>query len=213
MSELLFPRGGKKRSTPEDEANNGSADGSTKSTEQQHTTDHLFNTSSSDDRRTKRTKTSKTTTSTATTVSASSPSHLGGGNVTASSGKRPAIIESIGKNKLGKNYRLLSIVKSVSPDLAVLSLPNMLSGYVRRGEGERALDGYLSVGDFVGTKVINYAKDQKGTRIEVRKEEEEGGTQEQSLFRENSLMLTLSYAHSRSYLSAPLRPTNSLVTR
>lgn len=45
---------------------------------------------------------------------------------------KAALIESLSFNKLGKGTRLLGLVRDVAPDYVVVSLPNMLTGFVRR---------------------------------------------------------------------------------
>lgn len=47
---------------------------------------------------------------------------------------KAALIESLSFNKLGKGTRLLGLVRDVAPDYAVVSLPNMLTGFVRRAK-------------------------------------------------------------------------------
>jgi hypothetical protein len=61
---------------------------------------------------------------------------LGGGGVIPADRKkgRLPLIESAGFSKLQKGTKVLGIVREVSEDYAIVSLPNMLTGYVSRGE-------------------------------------------------------------------------------
>lgn len=70
-----------------------------------------------------------------TTVAPISVNPLGGGAVIPSDPvkKRPAIIESVGFSKLiPKHTKVLGIVRDVAADYAIISLPNMLTGFIRR---------------------------------------------------------------------------------
>jgi len=70
------------------------------------------------------------------TIASTNVNPLGGGAVIPPDPvkKRPAIIESVGFSKLQKNSKLLGVVRDVVEDYAIVSLPNMLTGFVRRGE-------------------------------------------------------------------------------
>ena len=63
---------------------------------------------------------------------------MGGGGVLAasSSGGRsiPAKIELLTFGKLGKGMKILGVVREVREEYAVVSLPTMLMGFVRREE-------------------------------------------------------------------------------
>ena len=63
---------------------------------------------------------------------------MGGGGVLAasSSGGRsiPAKIELLTFGKLGKGMKVLGVVREVREEYAVISLPTMLMGFVRREE-------------------------------------------------------------------------------
>ena len=64
---------------------------------------------------------------------------LGGGAVlpamVTSSGKRiPPKIELLSFSKLGKGTKVLGVIREVTPEYAVVSLPTMLTGFVRRGD-------------------------------------------------------------------------------
>lgn len=174
-----FPRGGKKRKL--DEPAEGSSTSTTSAdssipTPTPSNNDHLFtphteptDTSSSTSTSTKK-KRSKSSSSTSATPTPPTPipSHLGGGHLLPSLGPtRPPIITQIGPSQLAKNFKLLAIVKSVTPSIAIFSLPNMLSGYVRREESCPPLDSYLTPNQRLSTKVIHFAKDTTGTRIEL----------------------------------------------
>ena len=61
---------------------------------------------------------------------------LGGGSVlppiSDSSGRRPALIESLSFSKLAKGMKLLGLVREISEEYAVVSLPNMWTGFLTR---------------------------------------------------------------------------------
>ena len=87
----------------------------------------------------------KSSSATGDSSGASSMLPLGGGAVlqptafdSSNHGKdtpsKAALIESLSFNKLGKGTRLLGLVRDVAPDYAVVSLPNMLTGFVRRAK-------------------------------------------------------------------------------
>ena len=61
---------------------------------------------------------------------------LGGGSVlppiSDSSGRRPALIESLSFSKLAKGMKLLGMVREISEEYAVVSLPNMWTGFLTR---------------------------------------------------------------------------------
>jgi len=74
---------------------------------------------------------------------------LGGGAVlqpTTGVSSKAALIEAVSFQKLAKGTKLLGIVREVSSDYALVSLPNMLTGYVRRDEKAKlALDQIIQV--------------------------------------------------------------------
>ena len=69
--------------------------------------------------------------------------------------KKPAIIESISFTKLTKGTKLLGIVSEVAQDYAVVSLPSMLNGFIRRtnNSGIR-LDHVVKVGMVLPVVVV-----------------------------------------------------------
>jgi len=86
---------------------------------------------------------------------------LGGGAVQPPSGsssaayKKPAFIESISFQKLAKGMKLLGIVREVAPDYAVVSLPSMLTGFIRRDSNSGIrLDHVVNVGMVLPVVVV-----------------------------------------------------------
>jgi ribosomal protein S1 len=83
----------------------------------------------------KRRKVESSSKEVATTVASISVNPLGGGAVIPSDPvkRRPAIIESVAFSKLvPKHTKVLGIVRDVAADYAIISLPNMLTGFIRR---------------------------------------------------------------------------------
>lgn len=68
---------------------------------------------------------------------------LGGGGVIAPNQKRKeALIESISFQKLAKGTKLLGIVREISDTFALVSLPNLLTGYILTKEVSNLLDSF-----------------------------------------------------------------------
>jgi len=113
---------------------------------------------------------------------ASSSLPMGGGAVlqptqTATS-KKPAFIESISFQKLAKGTKLLGIVREVAEEYAVVTLPSMLTGFIRQdAKSSISLDRVVSVGQFLPVVVVkatsesiktkNSSKPQMKRRIEL----------------------------------------------
>lgn len=120
--ETAFPRGGRPPS---------------KTATKKRDVDFLFG--SSDDRtgskKKKRRKTTSTTAPTATATAATSLLPLGGGGVVQPTEKRKeAHIEALSFGKLGKGTKLLAVVREIHDEYAVVSLPNLLNGYILKRE-------------------------------------------------------------------------------
>jgi len=68
---------------------------------------------------------------------------------------KAALIESLSFNKLGKGTRLLGLVRDVAPDYAVVSLPNMLTGFVRRAKDtDTALTDVYTPGTMMAFSIV-----------------------------------------------------------
>lgn len=119
--ETAFPRGGLPPS---------------KTATKKRDVDFLFG--SSEDRtgiikKKKRRKTTSTTAPTATASTSLLP--LGGGGVVQPTEKRKeAHIEALSFGKLGKGTKLLAVVREIHDEYAVVSLPNLLNGYILKRE-------------------------------------------------------------------------------
>lgn len=135
----LIPAGSTIKSSAIPDKTSGSAiHKKTKKSEQ----DFLFGSSEKDsshrpasDANVKRRKVASSSKGADTTVAPISVNPLGGGAVIPSDPvkKRPAIIESVGFSKLiPKHTKVLGIVRDVAADYAIISLPNMLTGFIRR---------------------------------------------------------------------------------
>lgn len=59
---------------------------------------------------------------------------VGGGGVVPAFAKKEAYIEALGFSKLAKGTKLLAVVKEVHDDHVIVSLPNLLSGYILKRE-------------------------------------------------------------------------------
>jgi len=92
---------------------------------------------------------------------------IGGGHVRlgGKNGKE-AIIESLSFQKLAKGTKLLGIVREVNDDFCLVSLPNMLTGYVLPSRKESSSDiplkKQLCVGQILAVKVLKTATDKVG---------------------------------------------------
>jgi len=78
---------------------------------------------------------------------AASVNPLGGGGIIPSDQvkRRPAIIESVGFSKLTpKHTKVLGIVRDVTEDFAIISLPNMLTGFIQRSVNDLPITSQVS---------------------------------------------------------------------
>lgn len=164
-AELNFPRGGSERnqktqstsSSSEEQQNERSTKSikQKKSRKRSESNDFLFGTTPSKDER-RSSKKAKKAKKSSDLGNASSMNNatisslpLGGGAVQPPSDdrKKPAFIESVSFQKLGKGMKLLGIVREVAPEYAVVSLPSMLTGFIRRDSNSGiSLDHVVSVG-------------------------------------------------------------------
>jgi hypothetical protein len=72
---------------------------------------------------------------TSTTTTATSLLPLGGGGVVQPSDKKKeAHIEALSFTKLGKRTKLLATVREIHDEYAIVSLPNLLNGYILKRE-------------------------------------------------------------------------------
>jgi hypothetical protein len=93
--------------------------------------DFLFG-SSVDKTGSKKKKRRKTTSTTAATASLLPVG--GGGVVQPTEKKKEAHIEALSFGKLGKGTKLLAVVREIHDEYAVVSLPNLLNGYILKRE-------------------------------------------------------------------------------
>jgi hypothetical protein len=78
----------------------------------------------------------RTTSTTATATSSSSLLPVGGGGVVVQKNQH-TMIEALSFGKLLKGTRLLGVVREVHEEYAVVSLPNLLTGYILKREVSR----------------------------------------------------------------------------
>jgi hypothetical protein len=172
--EFSFPRGGSERPSETSEQTSStikknkakdSASSSAKATnsrKRSNSADFLFG---SKDEKKKRVKTSGKQASSSSennskqVATSSSALPLGGGGVLqpvqTSSSKKPAFIESLSFQKLAKGTKLLGIVREVAEDYAVVSLPSMLTGFIRPdAKSGIPLHRVVSVGQFLAVVVV-----------------------------------------------------------
>jgi hypothetical protein len=153
MEEELFPRGGAERIQKESKEPTKTKE-TKKNRKRANSKDFLFGSKDVNSKRSKNTKDSSKS-----TVIASSVLPLGGGAVLqptqSASAKKPAFIEAISFLKLAKGTKLFGIVKDVTSEYAVVSLPTMLTGFVRNdAKSVIPLDRVLSVGQFLPVVVV-----------------------------------------------------------
>lgn len=151
MEEEIFPRGGVERVQKEVKE---TTEQTKKNRKRANSKDFLFGS-----KETKSKKSKKTKDSTKSAVVASSSLPLGGGAVLqptqSGSVKKPAFIEAISFQKLAKGTKLIGIVKNVASEYAVVSLPSMLTGFVRYdAKSGIPLNRVLSVGQFLPVVVV-----------------------------------------------------------
>lgn len=171
--EFNFPRGGTDHNHQEQQQQKQPSSSSSepkskkKSRKRSESNDFLFGSSTSktseDGRRSskKAKKSKKNADSTITTTSTISTLPIGGGAVqqpttsstSSSDNRKLAFIESVSFQKLSKGMKLLGIIREVAPDYAVVSLPSMLTGFIRRNAGNR-LDHIVSVGMVLPVVVV-----------------------------------------------------------
>ena len=152
MEEELFPRGGaeriqKKLEQPETKETK-------KSRKRANSKDFLFGS-----KEVKPKKSKKTRESSNSSIVASSALPLGGGAVLqptqSASAKKPAFIEAISFQKLAKGTKLIGVVRDVASEYAVVSLPSMLTGFVRRdAKSDIPVNKVLSIGQFLPVVVV-----------------------------------------------------------
>ena len=175
--EISFPRGGHPTKSSSKESSTTNKDNNTtkssekkkkKSRKRSESNDFLFGTGRDDviskknSKKQKKNKeenanSSSTSASISTTTVSSLP--IGGGAVqqpiNSSSQKKPAFIESISFQKLTKGMKLLGIVREVAEEYAVVSLPSMLTGFIRRdSNGGIRLDHVVCVGMVLPVAVV-----------------------------------------------------------
>eukprot|EP00978_Attheya_sp_CCMP212_P011465 scaffold28281_cov53-Attheya_sp.AAC.5 len=159
MEESAFPRGGRSKNdfdrsdsnktttTPKGKKRSQSSDYKKQdASTTARNDDFLFGTPKEDEstqkKRRKRTKHSTSAIDASTTDDAmnggTQQAPLGGGSVLAPSGRKDALIEALSFNKLAKGTKLLGLIREVADEYAVVSLPNMLTGFIRRQTSHKA---------------------------------------------------------------------------
>lgn len=83
---------------------------------------------------------------------------IGGGAVLqpiSGGSSKAAFIEAVSFQKMAKGIKLLGIIREVSSDYALVSLPNMLTGYIRRDDKAKlGLDKVIQVGMVLSVVVL-----------------------------------------------------------
>lgn len=133
MSEpAAFPRGSKRRPQSDKKEKDAKKDSKRK----RENDDFLFGKKTNADRdkdgSSKKKKKKKRTTLDGEEGTASSMLPLGGGYVVGQ--KKNLLIEALSFQKLGKGTKLLGTVREVLDDYALVSLPNLLTGYVLKND-------------------------------------------------------------------------------
>ena len=153
--EFNFPRGGKEKVEEKKHDEN-----ERKSKKRSNSRDFLFGQQVHDEK-TKKQKKSKDAATSATLKSVPagiSTLPLGGGGVLqptqSSSLKKPAVIESLSFQKLAKGTKLLGIVREVAEEYAVVCLPGLLTGFLRKDKTDMPLDKVVSVGTCLPVIVV-----------------------------------------------------------
>jgi ribosomal protein S1 len=130
QEEVSFPRGGGARQSSQQAEESSEQNKKRKSLQASTETDFLFG--KKDDAKTsKKPKKRK-----ASSSDAQSLLPLGGGGVVVTASKRNAkkaaapTIEALGFSKLAKNTKVLAVVRELQNEFAVVSLPNLLTGYI-----------------------------------------------------------------------------------
>ena len=167
--EVNFPRGRiEKPKKPVTDSNDSKLSATTptkkrKSRNRSDSGDFLFGTAGGDRETRKKIKssekhrnTTRSSSSSGTTTTSSLP--IGGGGVLQPTGgsastKKAAFIESLSFQKIARGTKLLGIVREVATEYVVVSLPSMLTGFIRRHDGIR-LDHVLSVGMVLAVEVV-----------------------------------------------------------
>jgi ribosomal protein S1 len=128
MADASFPRGGRERPPPPTEKELKKAQLDSKRKKPTVASDFLFGTNATDDKSKKR----KTSSTGGASTSKHSLLPLGGGGVVMhTQGKKiEPLIEALSFGKLAKGTKLLGFVREVHDEFAVLSLPNLLTGYM-----------------------------------------------------------------------------------
>lgn len=116
--ETAFPRGGH-RAPPT----------STVDVSKKRNSDFLFGTKPSAEQESSgKKKKKRRKSSTPSTTTSLLP--VGGGGVVQPHSKKEALIETLSFGKLAKGTKLLGVVKEVHDDYVIVSLPNLLNGYI-----------------------------------------------------------------------------------
>jgi len=159
-AETAFPRGRRSREKKEDESSS-SAKKRKQQPEKQDDKDFLFG----EQKITKPKKKSKKSESSDASINIHRDLPLGGGYVRIGDGKKgkETLIEAISFNKLAKGTKLLGIVREVNENFCLISLPNLLTGYILPKANESTpLSQQLLVGQLLAVHVLKTSSDKVG---------------------------------------------------
>ena len=185
MEEISFPRGGRapppvQREEKAQDKKKSKHTSSSHSKRKDASSDFLFGRSDEKEQEKQHRKKRKVGDSDTLAGSSTSMKHsllpLGGGGVVMSSRhgkkKEEPLIEALSFSKLAKGTKLLGVVREVHDDFAVLSLPNLLTGYVLR-DARYPLTRCVSNGQYLAVVVKKITTEsvpggqQKKRRIQV----------------------------------------------
>ena len=185
MDGMDFPRGGGESQQHKEGNKRRHEDKDEKRQQKVKKKDFLFDTSAdarpvSKKRKTSGDKKGKSSKVATPSSSIGSLGHLGGGGVVrskASAGNGSLLIEALSFSKLHPGVKLLGIVRQVNEDFAIIALPNMLNGYIRRKESSSnvqsvPVDQMVSVNQVLTVAVVKTATEtlaggESKRRIEV----------------------------------------------
>jgi hypothetical protein len=172
MEEVSFPRGGHQEKRP-------SADAAAEETKQKKgpkrksvqdsvKTDFLFgNKTSEKGEPIKKRKVSSSSSSLSSSKHSLLP--LGGGGVVIPQQKKgqaaQPVIEAFGFSKLAKGTKVLAVLREVQDEFAVVSLPNLLTGYILQDSKTKSLRNCFSVGQTLAVviqKVVTESLKERG---------------------------------------------------
>jgi ribosomal protein S1 len=181
MEGVSFPRGGRERPSEPAEKDSAKKQNSKRKTETPTTltptsSDFLFGNSTSDSSKKRKVTTASDNSSSSPSIKKRSLLPLGGGGVVllhaqGKSTKQEPLIEALSFSKLAKGTKLFGIVREVHEEFAVLSLPNLLTGYLLQ-EGTLPLTRSVTVGQCLAVAIVKIVTEtvtggQQRRRIQV----------------------------------------------